>query len=53
MGDEPEKDKEVAAGEYEELLRIAGKYKKFRENSNSKKLGNYVSNKPGDSFKGN
>ena len=27
MGDEPEKDKKIAEKEYEELLRIAKKYK--------------------------
>lgn len=50
MGDEPKSDVELAKGEYEELLRIANKYK-FRQGSNSKVMGQYVDNKPGDSFK--
>jgi hypothetical protein len=48
MGDEPDSEKDEAKAEYSELLRIANKYSKFRENSMQK----YVSNKPGDSFKG-
>jgi len=51
LGDEPEGDKLTAKNEYDELLRIASKYK-FRENSNSKKMGRFVQNKEGDSFKG-
>jgi len=50
MGDEPEGDVEKAAAEYQELLRIANKYK-FRQGSNSKVMGSYIENKPGDSFK--
>jgi hypothetical protein len=50
MGDEPTEDKAKANEEYQELLRIAKKYK-FRENSNSKKLGSYINNKQVDSFK--
>ena len=50
MGDEPADDVATAADEYKELLRIARKYK-FREGSNSKVMGQYVQNKPGDSFK--
>jgi Ca2+ transporting ATPase len=50
MGDEPKSDVEASAKEYEELLKIARKYK-FREGSNSKVMGQYIDNKPGDSFK--
>lgn len=50
MGDEPTEDVSAAADEYQELLRIANKYK-FRQGSNSKVMGQYVENKPGDSFK--
>lgn len=50
MGDEPDSEVKAAAAEYDELLAIARKYK-FRNNSNSKVLGQYVDNKPGDSFK--
>ena len=53
LGEEPEGDVEAADKEYQKLLNIASKYKssKVRENSNSKKLGNYIDNKQGDSFK--
>jgi hypothetical protein len=50
MGDEPKGDVDAAKEEYQELLRIANKYK-FRQGSNSKVMGQYIENKPGDSFK--
>jgi hypothetical protein len=50
MGGEPSNEVAAAAEEYQELLRIANKYK-FRQGSNSKKLGQYIENKQGDSFK--
>jgi len=53
LGDEPDGDVDKAAAEYQELLDIAKRYKKLRQGSNSKMLGSYISNKPGDSFKGN
>lgn len=52
LGDEPGDDVEKAAKEYQELLDIAKRYKKMRQGSNSKMLGSYIENKPGDSFKG-
>jgi hypothetical protein len=50
MGDEPAEDVASAAAEYQELLRIANKYK-YRQGSNSKVMGQYIENKQGDSFK--
>lgn len=51
LGNEPVEDVDIAKQEYSELLEIAKKYKKagVRENS----LQKYITNKPGDSFKGN
>jgi hypothetical protein len=51
LGDEPLGDVDKASKEYQELLDIAKRYKSRRQGSNSKMLGSYIENKPGDSFK--